>query len=144
MVFQRSKSKQRKACVMTIYSTIMTTQNLLSFSVHVCLFTWVPACIFISLLPVSTSFSLLSRFQVWVLSRLTLCDPITAACQAPLSMGFSRQEQWSGLPFSSPRLSLGSPCQSFSLNQQLTEGSEMEGKGPNLPFKCPLLDNLKN
>jgi len=28
--------------------------------------------------------------------------PWTAACQAPLSMGFSRQEYWSGLPFSSP------------------------------------------
>ena len=26
----------------------------------------------------------------------------TVACQAPLSMGFSRQEYWSGLPFSSP------------------------------------------
>ena len=25
-----------------------------------------------------------------------------AACQAPLSMGFSRQEYWSGLPFPSP------------------------------------------
>ena len=24
------------------------------------------------------------------------------ACQVPLSMGFSRQEYWSGLPFSSP------------------------------------------
>ena len=28
--------------------------------------------------------------------------PWTAALQAPLSMGFSRQEYWSGLPFSSP------------------------------------------
>ena len=28
--------------------------------------------------------------------------PWTVACQAPLSMGFSRQEYWSGLPFSSP------------------------------------------
>ena len=28
--------------------------------------------------------------------------PWTAASQAPLSMGFSRQEYWSGLPFSSP------------------------------------------
>ena len=27
----------------------------------------------------------------------TLCDPMD--CQAPLSMGFSRQEFWSGLPF---------------------------------------------
>ena len=26
----------------------------------------------------------------------------TIACQVPLSMGFSRQEHWSGLPFSSP------------------------------------------
>jgi len=28
--------------------------------------------------------------------------PWTVACQAPLSMGFSRQEYWSGLPFPSP------------------------------------------
>ena len=33
----------------------------------------------------------------------TLCDPWTLAYQAPLSMGFSRQEYWSGLPFPSPR-----------------------------------------
>ena len=32
-------------------------------------------------------------------SCLTLCDPWTVAHQAPLSMGFSRQEYWSGLPF---------------------------------------------
>ena len=30
------------------------------------------------------------------------CDPWTVACQAPLSMGFSRQEYWSGLLFPSP------------------------------------------
>ena len=28
--------------------------------------------------------------------------PRTVACQAPLSMGFSRQEYWCGLPFLSP------------------------------------------
>ena len=28
--------------------------------------------------------------------------PWTVAFQAPLSMGFSRQEHWSGLPFPSP------------------------------------------
>ena len=33
---------------------------------------------------------------------LTLATPCTVACQAPLSMGFSRQEDWSGLPFPSP------------------------------------------
>ena len=32
----------------------------------------------------------------------TLVTPWTVACQAPLSMGFSRQEYWSGLPFSPP------------------------------------------
>ena len=31
-----------------------------------------------------------------------LATPWTVACQAPLSMGFSRQEYWSGLPFPSP------------------------------------------
>ena len=32
----------------------------------------------------------------------TLATPWTVAHQAPLSMGFSRQECWSGLPFPSP------------------------------------------
>ena len=32
----------------------------------------------------------------------TLATPWTVACQAPLSMGFSRQKYWSGLPFPSP------------------------------------------
>ena len=34
----------------------------------------------------------------------TLCNPMDCRLpyQAPLSMGFSRQEYWSGLPFSSP------------------------------------------
>ena len=32
----------------------------------------------------------------------TLCDPWTVVHQAPLSMGFSRQEHWSELPCPSP------------------------------------------
>ena len=40
----------------------------------------------------------LSRF-----SRVRLCaTPWTAAHQAPLSLGFSRQKHWSELPFPSP------------------------------------------
>ena len=35
-------------------------------------------------------------------SRPTLATPWTVAWQAPLSIGFSRQEHWSGLPFPSP------------------------------------------
>jgi len=38
-----------------------------------------------------------------LLSRVLLfATPWTVACQAPLSMEFSRQEYWSGLPFPSP------------------------------------------
>ena len=35
-------------------------------------------------------------------SCLTVATPWTVARQAPLSMGFSKQEYWSGLPFPSP------------------------------------------
>ena len=31
----------------------------------------------------------------------SLVTPWTAACQAPLSIGFARQEYWNGLPFPS-------------------------------------------
>ena len=41
--------------------------------------------------------------KVKSLSRVRLfATPWTVAYQAPLSMGFSRQEYWSGLPFPSP------------------------------------------
>ena len=47
-----------------------------------------------------------SGFYMCVLiaqSCLTLCDPMDCtACHALLSMGFSRQGYWSGLPFPSP------------------------------------------
>ena len=36
------------------------------------------------------------------LFKLVFAIPWTIACQAPLSMEFSRQEYWSGLPFSPP------------------------------------------
>ena len=37
-------------------------------------------------------------------SRVQLCvTPEMAAHQAPPSLGFSRQEHWSGLPFPSPK-----------------------------------------
>ena len=43
------------------------------------------------------------KVKVKTLSRVPLfVTPWTVAYQAPLSMGFSRQEYWSGLPFPSP------------------------------------------
>ena len=48
-------------------------------------------------------------------SCLTFVTPWAVACQAPLSMGFSRQEYWSGLlcpppgPLPDPGIGLASP-----------------------------------
>ena len=45
--------------------------------------------------------------KVKSLSRVQLlATPWTAAYQAPLSMGFSRQEYWSGVPLPSPTITL--------------------------------------
>ena len=57
-------------------------------------------------------------------SRVRLCAaPQTAAHQAPLSLGFSRQEHWSGLPFPSPmhesvylHLNLSGRCSKFKFS----------------------------
>ena len=54
------------------------------------------------------------------LSRVRLLATLwTAAYQAPLSMGFSRQEYWSGVPLPSPRLKLYSPKRHRSFKQVL-------------------------
>ena len=50
-----------------------------------------------------TKWSEVKQSEVKVLSRVRLfATPWTVAYQAPPSMEFSRQEYWSGLPFSSP------------------------------------------
>ena len=42
-------------------------------------------------------------WRVCMLSRVQSFATLqTVVCQAPLSMGFSRQEYWSGLPFPTP------------------------------------------
>ena len=53
--------------------------------------------------PFLLNFMKVKKFKVLVDQLCpTLATPWTVACQAPLSMGFSRQEHWSGLPFPSP------------------------------------------
>ena len=58
---------------------------------------------------------------------LILCDPMTVAHQASLSMGFPRQEYWSGLPFSSPGdlpdpgIKFWVSCVALQVNSVLTE-----------------------
>ena len=51
---------------------------------------------------VCTDFTAGGGWWLFAKSCLTLATPWTVACQAPLFMGFSRQEYWSGLPFLSP------------------------------------------
>ena len=47
--------------------------------------------------------SIKESMHVYILSHVQLSAiPWTMACQVPLSMGFSRQEYWSGVPFPSP------------------------------------------
>ena len=51
-----------------------------------------------------------------LLSYVRLCDPIDCVpLQAPLSVGFSKQEYWSGLPFPSPGHLLNSGIEAMSL-----------------------------
>ena len=69
-----------------------------------------------------------------VQSAQLLATPWTAAYQAPLSMGFSRQEYWSGLPLPSPVLysgsiKLGPSCVLLNVQGQSESGD----------FKCPFL-----
>ena len=53
--------------------------------------------------PSSEVYISFAEMKVKSLSRVRLfVSPWTVAYQAPPSMGFSRQEYWSGLPFSSP------------------------------------------
>ena len=57
----------------------------------------------VSMLRLSAMLLLLLLLLLSHFSRVRLCaTPQTAAHQAPPSLGFSRQEQWSGLPFPSP------------------------------------------
>ena len=57
--------------------------------------------------------------------------PWTVACQAPLSVGFSRQKCWSGLPFPSPR-DLPDPGNESS-SPALQADSLSEPRGNRLP-----------
>ena len=54
----------------------------------------------------NSDFNMFNLFLLLLLSRVSrvrICaTPETAAHQASLSLGFSRQEYWSGLPFPSP------------------------------------------
>ena len=66
---------------------------------HGFLYCWTAIYIFACMLTSTSTF--FSGGGLVAKSCPTLVIPWTVACQAPLSMGFSRQEYWSGLPFPS-------------------------------------------
>ena len=53
-----------------------------------------------------TQISHASQYVSFLLGKQSCVTPWSVALQAPLSMGFSRQEHWSGLPFPSPGIFL--------------------------------------
>ena len=74
--------------------------------------------------------------DISVLSCSVMSDSWTVACQAPMSVGFSRQEFWSGLPcpppgdLPNPRIKPRSPA-----SQVGSLPSEPPGKPP-IYLKC--------
>ena len=89
------------------------------------------------------------KVKVKLLSRVRLlATPWTAAYHAPLPMGFSRQEYWSGVPLPSPDLPLTFPnlslelhrCDCFSFKEHL-EGKEDGDSGSLVQGNCHELFN---
>ena len=84
---------------------------------------------------VAISFSHAWQWKVKVksLSRVQiLATPWTAAHQAPPSMGFSRQEYWSGVPLPSPRFLGG--CNVWGDQEEAVKVKDSQAP---LPSQCP-------
>ena len=90
--FQYSGLENSTDCI--VHGVAMSQTQLINFHCH------------FSLSDNNRSLSIYMLLLLLLLSRLShvqfCATPQTAARQAPLSLGFSRQEQWSGLPFPSP------------------------------------------
>ena len=80
-----------------------------------------------------------------------LCDPTDSSHQAPLSLGYSRQEYWSGLPFPSPmhawmlsRFSHFRLCATLwtaALQAPLSTGFSRLEYWSGLPFPSPFINS---
>ena len=65
-----------------------------------------------------------------LLSRVRLCaTPETADHWAPLSLGFSRQEHWSGLPFPSPSMKVKSESEVAQSSPTLSDPMDFSPAG---------------
>ena len=94
----------------------------------------------IKIYPQGMSSSLLLLFNHRVISN-SFATPQTIAHQVPLSMRFSRQEYWSGLPFSSPGYLHDPGIKPSSVASPTLAGrfftTVPPGKPPNLCYRCP-------
>ena len=68
----------------------------------------------------------------WLQSCPTLCSPIDVPCQAPLIMGFTRQEYWSGLPVPSPR---DLPNPGIEPRSPALQADSLASEPPGKPYK---------
>ena len=77
---------------------------------------------------------------VCVLSYIRLCaTPWTVAHQAPLSMEFSRQEYWSGLPCPPPRDLPNSGIEPMSLASPALAGGFLTTEQPRKLSLCTMV-----
>ena len=66
----------------------------------------------------------------------------TVACQAPLSVGFSRQEYWSGVPFPLSGDLPNPGIKSISLESPALVGGFFTTEPPGKPFPLTLISNM--
>ena len=84
------------------------------------------------------------KWKVKSLSHVPLfMTPSTVTYQAPLTIGFSRQEYWSGLPFPSPEDLLDSGMESGSAALQ-ADSLSSESSGKAFKWKSQSKKNLHN
>ena len=63
-----------------------------------------------------------------------LATPWTAVCQAPLSLGFSRQEYWGGVPFPPPGNLPNPGIEPESLTSTALPGDSLPLMLPGMPY----------
>ena len=90
---------------MTSNLVLVVTLSFLSFTTKINIFNTVTVCC----IPTTCTnidmcaLHIYTHIRASAVSHVQLCAALwTVVCQSPLSMGFSRQEYWSGEPFPSP------------------------------------------
>ena len=90
---------------------------------HKCTYIYIPTCIYACMLSCFIHVQLFAT--LW-----------NVACQAPLSMGFPRQEDWSELPFPPPGESSPRRDQAHISRGSCIAGRFLTGEPPGKPYMC--------